>query len=390
MIIGLVLNQPPGYSETFFNSKIKSLKENGHEVVLFTGPGSHNYKGCEHRKTPKVSKFFLIQLFNMFLAGCQLLSHTKAVRTYFKLERNQGHTTLRVIEKIYLNSQLLRFKGDWIHFGFATLALGREMIPKAVGAKFGVSFRGYDINVYPLKQPNCYDLLWQQVDKVHSISRFLLNKAYDLGLDADKPFRIIHPAVDVECLPQVKMDQQRSKFRIVTIARFGWIKGLELLTEVAGNLKKLEVDFEWTLIGTGSPAEKERFLYEVSEKELQNHVFNVGKISHIETLKILSECDIYVQTSLSEGFCNAMLEAQALGLPCVAFKVGGIPENVVDGKTGWLIEPYECETMTKTIINVSRLSTIEKAKISEQAMKRVREHFNLEQQRKAFHEFYML
>src|SRR5690606_13485487 len=136
--------------------------------------------------------------------------------------------------------------------------------------------------------------------------------------------------------------------------------GLELLTGVALILKQSGLAFEWILIGTGSSSEKERYLFDVSEKKLQEQLIHKGQCAHKETLEILKDADVYVQTSLNEGFCNAVLEAQALGIPCVAFKVGGIPENVVDGATGWLIEPFDTPKMAEKIEAILHLTTEQK------------------------------
>ncbi len=58
---------------------------------------------------------------------------------------------------------------------------------------------------------------------------------------------------------------------------------------------------------------------------------------------------IYVQPSLNEGFCNAVLEAQAMGKLTIASNVGGLPENIVDGKTGWLFENLSSESLAQQI-----------------------------------------
>jgi colanic acid/amylovoran biosynthesis glycosyltransferase len=388
MKIALVLSVPPGYSETFFNSLIRGLKDEGHEVTLYTGKVKKKYDLCKHVMHPSVHKFYTVQIFLMAYRGLTLLPNFKTMKTFFYLEKKEGTPVKRIIEKIYLNAALLKFKGDWIHFGFATTALQRELVPKAVGTQMAVSIRGYDINVYPLKSLYCYDLLWRQVDKVHSISRYLLNKAYDLGLDTDKPFQIIHPAVNLETLPKRNDNQKRTSFKIVTIARFGWIKGLEMLTEVALMLKNRGLDFEWTVIGTGNTSEIERYLFDVNEKQLNNQLIHKGQCSHKETLDILKDCDLYVQTSLNEGFCNAVLEAQALGIPCVAFNVGGLPENISNMETGWLIEPYDVVTMSDKISDISVLTPVEIARLSQHAIKRVQEKFSLEHQKQVFQEFY--
>ena len=56
MRIGIVLSSPPGYSETFFRSKIKGLQEKGHQVLLVTAATKEKFNGCEHRFHPTVSK----------------------------------------------------------------------------------------------------------------------------------------------------------------------------------------------------------------------------------------------------------------------------------------------------------------------------------------------
>ena len=387
--IGLVLSQPPSYSETFFNSKIKGLQDSGYRITLFTGTSKKTYPHCPHKKSPCVHKSVWIQICHMFLVGFTLLPHLKAVQKFYKLEKNEGASIKRIFEKIYLNSHLLKFKGDWLHFGFATLAIDREFVAQAAGARMAVSFRGYDINVYPLKHPGCYGLLWQQVDKVQSISNYLLEKAHELGLPKITPYKIITPAVDLNTLPIRTVDENYRGLKLVTIARFNWIKGIDYLIEVATNLKSTGLDFQWLVIGDGPDFEKERYLYHIHEKGLEQLVVLKGKCSHSETLKLLASADVYVQTSLNEGFCNAVLEAQALGIPSVAFNVGGLPENIQNKKTGWLVETYNTKVMAETILMVYGLTTLDKKSISEQAKKRVQDNFSLEQQKEAFYEFFM-
>lgn len=388
MKIALVLASPPGYSETFFNSLIKGLIKEGHDVTLYTGYTNKSYNKCKHVTHPVVYKSYIVQVFFMIYRGITLLPNFKTVKTFYNLEKKEGTPVKRIIEKIYINASLLKYKGDWIHFGFATTALQREFVPAATGTQMAVSLRGYDMNVYPLKYPHCYDVLWKQVNKVHSISKYLLNKAHNLGLDKTKPFQVIYPSVNLENLPQLNDQSVRNKFKIITIARFSWIKGIELLTDVVLILKNKRVDFEWILIGSGTTTDKERFLFDINQKHLTQHLINLGECSHEKTLEILGDCDLYVQTSLNEGFCNAVLEAQALGIPPVAFNVGGLSENISDKKTGWLIEPYNVHAMADQIIDALALSETEKVIISKRAIKRVQDNFNLESQMQTFHEFY--
>ena len=87
-------------------------------------------------------------------------------------------------ENLYLSSKILVKNLDWLHFCYTTTTFRKENIARSINAKMGVSLRGYDINIYPLKNHNCYSLLWQKVDKVHSISYSLLKKAEKYGLNS--------------------------------------------------------------------------------------------------------------------------------------------------------------------------------------------------------------
>ena len=58
--------------------------------------------------------------------------------------------------------------------------------------------------------------------------------------------------------------------------------------------------------------------------------FNYSILMSIEIKISLNNSDVYLQYSVQEGFCNAVLEAQAMGLLCVVSDGGALPENVID------------------------------------------------------------
>jgi colanic acid/amylovoran biosynthesis glycosyltransferase len=390
MKITLVLSQPPGYSETFFRSKIKGLKANGHQVVLVTAATNKSFDLCAHIQHPKVYKNPIRQLLSMLLVFVGLLAYWTKVNRYINLERKDGTSFKRLIEKIYINASLLKLNADWIHFGFATMAIDRETAPKAIGAKLAVSFRGFDIEVFPLKNLDCYQRLWTHVDKVHSISDYLLEKAFDLGLSKSVDSEVIYPAVDLNLLNNIKDSSNTLgvKLKLLTIARLHWIKGIHDLIETAQYLKSKQIDFEWKVIGEGDQKHTERYAYHIYKAGLQKQVLLLGKLSHAETLEELSKTELYVQTSLSEGFCNAILEAQALGKLCLAYDAGALSENIQNNITGFLSPKGQPHLLAQKIIEVEQLSNQQKEQISQKAIQRVHDHFSLEQQKQEFSTFY--
>jgi len=399
MKIGIVLSSPPGYSETFFTSKIKGLQANGIEVILFVQNSKNNFSLCEINKAPKVYKNYpFLQAFLIGLKLIALITYSKTIYRFIRLERNDKSSWSSIIKKTFLNNHILKQKVDWLHFGFATQALGSELVAKAIGAKMAVSFRGFDINVYPLKHLNCYAKVWDNVDKVHSISSYLLQKAYSLGLSKEVPFKIITPAVDLQKSPRLinnvvtersrSDDENKKPVKIVTIARLNWIKGIDIALSTMKILKEEGIDFKYNIIGGWKSKDIERYLYQVYQLGLGDEVTFLGKLTHKDALQKMNEASIYLQPSLNEGFCNAVLEAQALGKLCIASDVGGLPENIQNNKTGWLVPKSNTEALANKIIEVVHFSEKDKQLVSKNAQQRVKNYFTIERQQNYFVEFY--
>jgi len=71
----------------------------------------------------------------------------------------------------------------------------------------------------------------------------------------------------------------------------------------------------------------------------------------------LFQCDIYVQPSVSEGFGLALVEAMGCGLPVIATAVGGAPEIIHHGKTGWLLPVATAESIEASLIEALQLGS---------------------------------
>jgi glycosyltransferase involved in cell wall biosynthesis len=92
-------------------------------------------------------------------------------------------------------------------------------------------------------------------------------------------------------------------------------------------------------------------LGEEAEKEVHGHL-NIHfalTTDHAEIMAAYRAADIYLHAAAAENFPTTVLEAMACGVPVVATKIGGIPEQVDDGKTGYLVEPGDDSEMAQKI-----------------------------------------
>jgi len=336
MRIGIVLPSVPAYSETFFNTKIKGLQEQGHTVLLFINPGTEipNSRYIVIQ-LPKVSGSRLQIIRNsLFCLSKAIVFHFPTVCKLYQLDTKDNISFSKKLKNSIVNSAFYGHNLDWIHFGYGTLAIGKENVAEAIGAKMGVSFRGFDYYVYPIKNPNVYELLYSKKCKYHVLTDAMKVKLIAKGV-ASANCTIIPPAIDLQIFKNPLFVKDTAQLSIGTIARLHWIKGIESTLEALALLHHEGVDFLYTIVGDG--IEKEKLIFTVNQLGLNNKVLFLGKLEPSAVKLEIEKWQLYIQYSLQEGFCNAVLEAQAMGKICIVSDAEGLTENVVDGITGFVV-----------------------------------------------------
>ena len=384
MTIGLVLPSVPGYSETFFRNKIIGLQQNGVEVILFVNNPKETSDLCKVYNAPQLSRHKMLTFFNSAKALLKaVVIHPKRSLKFYRLERKDKRPFVHIIKSLIANQFILSKKLDWLHYGFGTMALDRENIATAIGAKMAVSFRGFDYYVYPKKYIGCYHFLYSKNVTYHVLSDEMKKGLLENGILEHKIMKIT-PAIDLKFFKS--NSKENNIIQMSTIARLHWIKGLEYTLEALALLKNENISFHYTIIGDG--VEKERLQFAAYQLGLSDCVTFAGKLSPEKVKNQLEQTDIYVQYSIQEGFCNAVLEAQAMGLLCVVSDAEGLSENVLDGKTGWVVPKRQPKLLAHKIKEVIALDETEKQKIRQQAVERVQNNFNLKKQQQEFLDFY--
>ncbi|HKS27224.1 MAG TPA: glycosyltransferase [Pyrinomonadaceae bacterium] len=145
----------------------------------------------------------------------------------------------------------------------------------------------------------------------------------------------------------------------------------------AARLVREEVaDASFVLAGEGQLTDGLRAL--ASELGLERDAFFIGRCARVSDL--LAASDVCVLSSKGvEGFSNSIIEYMAAARPVVATEVGGAPEQVVEGETGYIVKPRDAETMAARI--TSLLKDPGRAReMGERGLKRVQTEFSCEAQ----------
>lgn len=126
--------------------------------------------------------------------------------------------------------------------------------------------------------------------------------------------------------------------------------GIEYLIQAYHLLKEKigEGSFAHTrliIVGEGPLMEHHQQL--ASELGLQDQVEFRGKVPHEDVPDIMNELDVFVMPSVWESFGVSALEAQSCGVPVIVTNVGGVPEVVDDGRTGFIVPPEDANALAE-------------------------------------------
>jgi glycosyltransferase involved in cell wall biosynthesis len=146
---------------------------------------------------------------------------------------------------------------------------------------------------------------------------------------------------------RVMLGLSKELFVIGTIARLDPVKDLEMLIRSVSRLNEARPT---RLLVIGDGAERERL--ERTSMEMDHGVSTYFLGHRDDARSLLMACDVYANSSISEGVSLTILEAMAAGLPVVATRVGGTPE-VVDESCARLVAARNPEAMTAALVELA-------------------------------------
>jgi glycosyltransferase involved in cell wall biosynthesis len=211
------------------------------------------------------------------------------------------------------------------------------------------------------------------------VSERELEAGLEAGTCATEATVVIPNAVDVGAAPRSVSTRQPPL--VVAVGRLKAPKDFPTLVRALGRLPA--GSFEAMIVGDGPDLPR---LEEAIRSGGLSDAVRLARERH-DVPRLLAAADVFVLASRSEGHPVSVLEAMAAGLPVVASRVGGVPEQVVDGETGLLVDPGDPEPLAAALERLTDDPALRR-RLGAAGRARAEERFDLEPFRRAHLELY--
>ncbi|NOT44864.1 MAG: N-acetyl-alpha-D-glucosaminyl L-malate synthase BshA [Acidobacteria bacterium] len=219
----------------------------------------------------------------------------------------------------------------------------------------------------------------EQSDAVTAVSDSLRASTVE-QLAVSRPIDVIPNFLDVSVHRRLEVPDLRRRFcgddpetrLVIHVSNFRPVKRIDAVMEIFDRIRR-RVPARLLLVGDGPELPMaQRMARELGFASL---VHAVG--AQEEVLPLMSSADVFLLPSAQESFGLAALEAMSCGVPVVASAVGGLPEVIEHGVSGFLHPPAALDDMAESAVAVLRDPEL-RCRIGEAASRRVRERFSAE------------
>ena len=187
------------------------------------------------------------------------------------------------------------------------------------------------------------------LDQVLSPSDATRARLQELGVPAEK-IRLVPRGIDLELFSHAQRDNHafsslgvESEPKVLYVGRISREKGLDSLVSAFLAVAEAVPQARLLLVGDGPYAEK------LAQAVPRERVIFAGERRGADLARFYASSDLFVFPSETETFGNAVVEAQAAGLPVIVSSRGGAHENVVDGVTGLVVDAQNPEALGRAI-----------------------------------------
>jgi glycosyltransferase involved in cell wall biosynthesis len=349
MRVGYVVKRYPRYSETFIVTEILAQEAAGLQVEIFAllpPIDTHFQDSLAHVKAPVHYLLPEIPKASEMWAG---ICKTAAIypRVWQELAFAAGEEA-RDVHQAMLLSQKIAARGiTHLHAHFASSPTTVAMLAsRFTGVPYTFTAHAKDIFHESVQQRDLERKLSgaAAVVTVSNYNRDFLRETY--GAAAGRVQRIYN-GLDLEKLHFLSAAERPP--RIVGVGRLVEKKGFGCLIEACAILKERGRRFDCEIVGDGEQEPSLRQM--IVDLHLSEHVRLIGSRPQAQVFKIIQSGAVFAapciigKDSNRDGLPTVLLEAMALGTPCISTDVTGIPEVIRDGQTGLIVPQHDAHAL---------------------------------------------
>ena len=280
-----------------------------------------------------------------------------------------------------------RYRYDIVHCHFGPVGLQFVALRNILQVKYITTFYGWGIRLGK-SVLDIYNPLFRKGDLFLVVCKYFKKKLIDFGACPEK-VEVHRMGIALDKLnftPRVKPND--NVVHILTIARLRWEKALQYAVKAIAKLVKEgnKSNLIYEIIGDGP--ERQALEELVVRLAIQGNVHFLGEKCREDAIKHLDNADIFLLSSIAEGTPTVLMEAQANGLPIVATNIAGIPEVVIDGRSGFLVSPEDSDALADRLDYLIEHPEIRK-KFGKFGRKYIEAHYDIKKQNEELERIYL-
>ena len=313
---------------------IKGHIEKGHEVVLVTGfsPGREG----ELLKNVEMPPFKIVEIPEMVreVSPVKDLKALRKLRDYFKKEK---------FDVVHTHSSKAGIIGR--------IAARQAGVPVVVHTVHGQAFHAYEKPWKKLLYITAERIAAKYCDKIYAVAQAMIDQCVDAKVAPREKYMVVYSGMDTAAFANAGRNMElRQKLGIpenakviVTVARLFPMKGYEEMLPAAARLVKEFPDLHFLPVGDGPMYDE--LQKQIAELGLTGNFHFAGLVPPHEVCDYIAQADLLWHLSLHEGLPRAVVQALAVGIPAIGYKLDGTPEVVLNGKTGYVTAPQDVDAV---------------------------------------------
>lgn len=384
MRIAYLFARYPVLSQTFIDTEILALERMGVEIEIYSiyAPPT-SFRHGHHARMKAPVRYAPPQ--SLMKLGEQEARKTGRWPVALIADHDQRFGTehkagLRARNALYL-ADIFKERGiTHCHVHFANTATHTAIFVKHLtGIPFSMSTHGQDFMV-DLGNDDLLREFAKEAEFVANETEWCKELLKELcPASKDKMIRVFN-GMDLSNFPPVSPASNPVP-RIVSIGRLIEFKGFHHLIAASGKLRDRGVPFECDIVGEGPW--RPQLQAQIDELNLVDHVRLTGAVPQEQVFQALRGCDIFAlacikdRNGASDVFPTVILESMASGKPVVSTRIAGVPEQIVNGETGFICEPGDETGLADALEKVLRSQEL-RAQFGAAGRRRLETEFSVE------------